>query len=154
MDRGEAGDQLMFVTFLFLLIIIAVGIVTGTSLFFAKTYDFRGVEADLLNNKIRECLAKNEIKFSGDNLYQQCEINKEVVDGKKLILRVCDKEEGCAQETNPLFSAGGDFVSCYWNGTEGNSNYAKCTKGVVMGKDGNSYFILTGSNQVKERLNL
>jgi hypothetical protein len=153
MDRGEAGDQLMFVTFLFLLVIIAVGIVTGTSLFFAKNYDFRGVEADLLNNKIRECLAKEEVKFSEESIYLQCKINKEVVDGKKLILRICDKEEGCAQDATPLFSVGGDFVSCYWTGARENSNYARCSKGSVIGKDGKNYFILTGSNQVKERFN-
>lgn len=84
--KALLGNQLMIFVFIIILIIIAVSIVTGVSMYYGKEYDFRKVDAQLLNYKITRCLAENEIDFSlpfeklENEIFTLCDLNKQVIE--------------------------------------------------------------------------
>ena len=89
--KGELGEQISVFMFLFLMFVIGVGIVIGVFIFFGQGYDFREVEANLLNYKIGECIKENEITeefFEKGNFFEKCRLNKGAVE-KNNIIRIC-----------------------------------------------------------------
>src|SRR3989344_2594357 len=98
--RAQVGDQTIFTFFLFLLIILAVGIVGGVFLFFGPNFDYRQAEADVLSLKVSECMGNNEINpgFWND-FYNICRLNKEVLEENKFMLKVCNGNniDGCIE---------------------------------------------------------
>ena len=152
--KGDVGDQINVFGFLFLILIIGVGIVIGVLIFFGKGYDFREGEAKLLNYKIKECLLKNELNkefFLG--FFQKCKLDKDVIE-KNNIIRICENSEDCVFEDNKekvLIFVGSNFRACKFEGVRGNENFPKCSI-QSLEKAGKKYEIITGSSQISRRL--
>ena len=153
--RGyEVGEQLGIFFFLFLIVIIGVSIFVGVGLFFGKGYDFREVEAELLNYKIRECLAGNEIGigfFEKENFYNKCRIDRGVVDSGNYIIKICEgNDENNCFISEGIFSEGSNFQACKLNIKK---NYASPLCSIkTFEKNGKSFVIVTGSKQDSRRL--
>lgn len=80
--KAQGGDITMIFAFMFLLIIIGTGIVAGLASFFGAEYDYRKIDAQLLNYKITKCLQENKINFGQEpelikqQIYEKCQLNK------------------------------------------------------------------------------
>jgi hypothetical protein len=150
--KGETGNQLISLTYIFLMVIIAFGITAGISIFFGAEYQFKQVDSDSLYLKVVKCIRENDDTLFND-FYSKCGINKDVV-GNYSKIKICSGSENCVAEADSQkikFIIGGDFQSCDFSGIKGNNNFARCTKGVVE-TNGNSYQIITGSRQVLRRI--
>jgi len=135
--KAQLGEQMTFFAFLFLLIIIGLGIVAGVYIFFGSGYDFRSVDADLLNYKIRNCISNNLLDDNfKNNFYEICKIDLKVIEDKNYIIRILADEKE--------FFDFGDELQCELSAK--NINYPKCTS-VNFNSNGKNIFILTGSNQ-------
>ena len=117
--KAQIGEQIMVFPFLFILVVICVGIAIGVYIFFGGGYDFRQVDADILSYKIGNCILDNEVneEFWSD-LYTKCRLNKEVLD-KYSLFRV-------SYGGDEKFSTGGDFEQCGFKGK--NEKYPQCSK--------------------------
>ncbi len=153
--RGyEVGEQLGIFFFLFLIVIIGVSIFVGVGLFFGKGYDFREVEAELLNYKIKECLASNEIDigfFKKENFYDKCRIDKGVIDLGNYIIKICEgSDRDSCVVGGGIFSEGSNFQLCKLNIKK---NYVSSLCSIKsFEKNGKGFVIITGSKQDSRRL--
>lgn len=145
--RGESvGDQLMFVWFFLMLVLIVGGLAIGASIYFGKNYDARGEEATILFDKIRDCFVSNDL--TAENFYDVCLLNESLLNENNIRIRICEEE--CA--SGKIFlQLGSDFESCYFvSDIEGkNEQFGKCFKGITK-KNGKNYIIEVGSNQEAE----
>jgi len=151
--RGDLGDNIMIFTYLFFMIIIGLGIVLGTYIFYGKGYDFREGEAALLNYKVRECILKSDVNDDfGNKLYEVCGLSKEVID-KDFLLRVCKNSKDCINERDKeklLIGEGSKFQACELEGGKENEAFPRCAiKSFIKGKD--KFEIISGSKQFSRR---
>jgi len=151
--KGDTGNQLISLTYIFLMVIIAFGITAGISIFFGAEYQFKQVDSDSLYLKVVKCMRENPVDDALFNdFYSKCGINKDVV-GNYSKIKICASSDNCVGEESDKvkFVIGSDFQSCDFSGVKGNNNFAQCTKGVIESK-GVSYQIITGSKQVLRRI--
>ncbi len=139
--RGEVGSQVLFFEFLFLLIIVSIGIIAGITLFFGSEYEFRHVDAGILNLRIRECLRETEIDWSiNGDLYVKCRLNREIVERDyTLEIENLDLKDIVIVNKAP--------ENCKFEGGKSNDNFPKCVEKESKGINGEKYRVLTGSNQ-------
>ncbi|MDP1695445.1 MAG: hypothetical protein Q8L29_00855 [archaeon] len=145
--KGEAGSMLMLVVFLFLLLMIAGGIVAGTFMFFGTGYEVRQLDADVLNYKIKECMTNNYILMVVDSFYEVCGLNKEVLEQAGYKINIC--EGVCSGNLPGIISVGSNFEVCKFTGK--GEGYPKCTISSVV-KEGKSYEIVVASLQMPRRV--
>jgi hypothetical protein len=93
--HAQLGDQMYLIYFVFLLLIITVGIVAGSYSAFGKPYDSRDVDSALLMNKVVSCLentpALTEVKIR--SVLTKCEIDQDTLEkGYILSVSIKDKE--------------------------------------------------------------
>lgn len=145
--RGELGDQVMLIVFIFLLVLISVGVVSGVLIFFGSEYDFRAVSSEVLNYNIRDCLNREGIdsNFFG-NLYVKCGLNEKVINSS-YIIKICADSKDCISDAEPKFVYG-DAVQCGLRGTFSNVNYPRCTIKEIK-NDGIIYSVIVGSKQTR-----
>jgi hypothetical protein len=148
--KGQAGDTVMTFSFLFLLVVIFVGIFFGLSIFFGQEIDFRETEAGILNYKLRECVRSNGIEVI-NGIYSSCGIDERATNRGGMIFKICEVSCGEGNEGEYLFSTGGDFVLCRTEASEENRNIERCVVERIS-SDGNVYEIITGSNGKIRRL--
>jgi len=143
--RGELGDQVMLIIFIFLLVLISVGVVSGVLIFFGSEYDFRAVSSEVLNYNIRDCLNKEGLdsNFFG-NLYEKCKLNENVINSS-YIIKICADSKDCISDAGPKFVYG-DAVQCGLKGGIANVNYPRCSIREIK-VDGISYTVIVGSKQ-------
>jgi len=148
--KAALGSQTMIWLFILLLLIIGGGIVGGISMFFGSEYDFRKVDASLLNYKIATCIKENSLEFNEDleifeqTFYQTCQLNKEITKNNFFIF-IEFSSDGTYQ-IGP-----GDRTQCAL--AEKNKNFPKCINTTIQTAQ-QSIFIETGSNQhsIKKRI--
>jgi len=147
--RGQLGSQLMIFVFLFLLILVAGGVVAGTYIFFGQGYDIRQAEADALNIHIASCLQEKIIdwKVAGD-FYNQCGLSSDALNSSIYLIRIRDCVNDNCNLGNIVFSLGSNFEACSLTGK--NKAYPKCTIKKIYLKD-KIYELVTGSNQLPRR---
>lgn len=86
--------NLMTVWWFGVLAIVGAGIVIGTVLFYSTSVDIRGVEAEILSNKIVSCLSlqkPEDINFidNGFDIYKECKLKKQLFeDGSKYFVSI------------------------------------------------------------------
>ncbi len=152
--KAALGSQIFLVVFILILIIIGGGIVLGTYLFIGDESDFRQVEAEMLNAKIRECISGadfgslNNLNSGIDYLYQKCGLNKEVIEQNNLI-RICNRfgndMSNCISDSRLIrASSGGDFTVCGLKAA--NKKFPKCVTKELF-SNGESLVVVTVSNQ-------
>ena len=150
--KGETGNQLMSVLYIFLMVIVAFGLTAGIFIFFGAEYQFKQVDADSLYVKIVKCLRENPVDEGlFIEFYTKCGINKEVI-GNYSKIKICVDSGDCIAEESDkvLFLVGSDFQSCEFLGVKGNDHFARCTKGIFE-KNGIKYDIIVGANQLLRR---
>jgi len=121
LNRMGVGEAMMFLTFFFIVSIVAAGIFWSVHSFYGKPYDFRGVHAELLAERISECLKEHGF-FSGFNL-SGCGVYVPAEEPDYLIYLNNSKGE--------VFSSGVlDYMTqCALAGK--NDAYARCVRGSV-----------------------
>src|SRR3989344_6502072 len=146
--KAETGDQIMFFPFIFIMLVIAAGIVTGVLLFYGEKYDARANDAYTLNYHIKNCLSNNDLNSIKIDFYIACNIHKDSLAGHKIGFKICENKEAeeCIVSTTPLASSGSNFEACLFTGAKNNKNYPSCSYDTLNVKD-NRYFIVTSSNQ-------
>lgn len=120
--KAQLGDQIPFVAFLFLLVVIGAGIVFGVFMFFGGESNFRGGEASILANYVGECLTEKDISVLGDiqnseeklsKFYDLCGLDSDVL----LMIggvRVCENPSSfsnCVTEPSPFISSFGTGIA-------------------------------------------
>lgn len=151
--KAQIGSQLMIFPFILLLVIIGVGIVAGAVSFFGKEYDYRNVDADILNNKIQNCLSEQNIIWNDDSFYKLCDLDKNSILNNSIIFKICKNSDNCIIESDSSkiqLSVGGNFNACSFIGTQKNDAFPKCTEKVTI-INGVKYDIITGSNQFSKK---
>ncbi|MFH1290517.1 MAG: hypothetical protein ABIH92_03855 [Nanoarchaeota archaeon] len=149
--KAALGSQTMVYIYFLILIMILGGIVWGMSMFFGEGYDFREIDASLLNYRIKECLTEKDInldinvktereKFEQE-FYQKCRINQNVTDYSFFIFIDFGGEKNYT-------SGPGDRTQCAL--ADKNKNYPRCVNSTLeLGEK--TIFIETGSNQKSVR---
>ncbi|PIN92997.1 hypothetical protein COU54_04565 [Candidatus Pacearchaeota archaeon CG10_big_fil_rev_8_21_14_0_10_31_24] len=147
----ETDKWILIVIPLFMLIAFSFAIGLGQGLFFGEDYEFRNVEAQILNLKVKDCISNNLYENIWADFYKVCNLNEKVLKERleevKLNIMVCEGECNSGKE---VFRLGSDFTSCDLDGK--NENYKKCYKDKFI-KNGKSFEIWTGSNHVSRRTN-
>ena len=81
---NKRGDKIISVYWFAILFIVAAGVVYMASVFYGAPYDVREIEADILADKIAECISEggklNEDwgKLNENNLLEICDLNFDV----------------------------------------------------------------------------
>ncbi len=149
------GNQVMGIAFVFFLVLIVGGISLGIYAYFGTPYDYKNIDAAILNFRIRECIMNNDsltlnAESFKNNFYSACNINKDSLSTGKLIIKICEDSSDCLKEEKPLVIEGGNFEACFLKGARDNPSYPKC-KIEVIEKNDKKYEIITGSNQITDR---
>ncbi len=153
MNRGgETGNQLMFFTFLFMLVMIGAGIVAGVLIFFGNEYDTRHIDADILNYKIRKCIIEKDFEFSNNGFFETCLLNEKTMTDSEIIVKICIDSSDCLTEKDSLLIFGSNFQACGFEGVKENKAFPRCKMNSFV-KEGKKYDVITGSNQKVRRLN-
>ena len=85
----KGGEKYLSVWWFFVLVIIAVGIVVGVSMFNVADISTKEIESDILVSRIADCIIDNgyingEFLSGNFDVFDECYLNKEII----------DKEEG------------------------------------------------------------
>ena len=140
--KAQLGEQIMSFPFIFMLLIIGLGIAAGIYMFFGSGYDFRKVDADILNYKIRNCLSNKSINFDQEQtaleeeFFTTCALNQEVIKENFIIL--------IEQNNNVKIGTKSDETTCSLS--EKNPEYPICTTTYL-----DNFKIVTGSKQQAQR---
>jgi hypothetical protein len=151
--KGNAGNQIMIVPYLFIIVIISMGIASGMWIFFGSPPDFRPVDSTILSYNIQRCILENEVnsEFTG-NFFKNCWISQNVTE-KYYDIKICLNKDsvGCIEDNSPLFISGSNFQICGISGIEGNANYPVCVKKTII-KGDKKYSILVLGDQKPRRI--
>ena len=82
LKNKKADERYLSIWMFIIWIIIAVGLVWGVTLFFSGSADVRKTEADILNQRILDCLGTDfdASQFNPDfDLFSKCSLNKAVL---------------------------------------------------------------------------
>lgn len=155
--RGSLGDMTLFMPYLFLMIVILVGIVSGIVIFFGEGYNFKYAEANAIADKVEECFSSKHfiLDFSNleDELRKTCLMDIGIFNDANLILRVCLDSNNCISDRNPIFTIGANFQSCGFDGSKENSAFPICASRSFFIND-KKIDIVAGSNQKLRRISL
>ena len=146
--KGQIGNMTMIIAFVFLLMIIGTGIYLGTMIFFSSDYDFREIDAKILNKNIRTCIKEQDINWSNNDkralskeFLSKCRINLNIIDNSFFV----QIKNGDVEFIN---LGRGDEVQCGLS--EKNIKYMRCFNSTIYKNYGDErfpFFIQTGSNQ-------
>jgi len=80
----KADSKILSIWWFLILIIIATGIVIGVMIFFSSNLDVKSNEADIMANKILDCLIKNgyineDFLVDNTNFLDNCFLNKAMI---------------------------------------------------------------------------
>ena len=149
--KGTVGDQLGIFWFLFLMLIIAGSLAIGIFMFYGNGYDYREIEAEILNYKIRGCILESEVTegFFKD-FYEKCRLDKKMI-GENNIIKICDSsKDECLTSADYKFLAG-DVGICWIKSVKGNNVFGKCAEESFL-KNGKKFTVITGSTQFSRRV--
>ncbi len=157
MDKRGEGDKILGFGFFFLLLMIIVGIAVGVYIVYGSGYDFRQVEAEILNSKILDCIKSNlgylesiNQMAEGDSdrrnelkreFYKKCGLNVQVLENYNLAM--------VEKNGEIIFSSGGDFEQCKFIASH--TSYPKCAYGSIN-LSGAEYKVTTTSKQNSRRV--
>jgi len=151
------GEKLLSIWWLFTIAIVGTGIVFGVSMFYSAEIDVRGVEAEILSNKILDCFFEQGILISNllendFDIFQECKLNKKVI-------------ESAFYFNVSILDESGEVMKEIEEGVLTNACNLKNTEGCVS-KERSIFYeeeneirkwrleILTASNQVGEEISL
>ncbi|MBM3247598.1 hypothetical protein FJZ17_03625 [Candidatus Pacearchaeota archaeon] len=153
MIENKSGELLSMWWF-FVLIIIGVGIIAGTLMFASEKIDVRTIQADVISNKIIDCVVDfgviSDILSSDFNLFDSCYIDKGIFDSSGNYFLRINLTSGLGEVKNELTYGNRAFVEDCKISLIQADNYPRCVKKelLVLDSSGNSYKlnIMVGSN--------
>ena len=85
----KGGEKLLSIWWFLVLIIVGVGVVVAVLMYYSTDEDIKGLEAEVLYNKITDCLIENGVLVQGIsnpefNLSKTCGLNEKVISEEKL----------------------------------------------------------------------
>jgi hypothetical protein len=144
--KAQIGEQIMNLSLILQLVVLALGIVIGVWIFFYNSdYDFRGVDANILNTKIKQCLLDQQLDFAlpqdqfEQELYQKCQLDSKVLQENWVI--------GIYLDGNQVYKKG-DIVSCQLQ--DKNEDFPRCAESTFTKKIEDKQVtvsLTTGTNQ-------
>ena len=148
--KAGTGSQIMIFVYLFIFVIVFVGFYIGIAIFFGEGYDFRQVEADLLNYKVRKCYFENpDVKWS--DFLKVCGLDEKQLVDHNLMFIICKEEsfEICAADNAALVQVGSGFQQCFFNAAKSNDRFPKCSMSKIRSHSASSevYMLITSSDQ-------
>jgi len=155
---NKKGDKLLSFWWLFVLMIVGGGVVIGVGLFYSAEVDVRDVEAEILNDKILDCIIEEGFLvegFSNDfDIFEKCKISSKVFSENGFYFKILFEGE----ETFEIKKGTSFETEC--EAVEDNEVKAKyfpeCVKRirsvVYLDKKG-ELEVLTASNQVGRKVN-
>jgi len=153
--NGELGNQIMSLLYIFLMLVIFIGLTAGIFIYFGAEYQFKQVDADLMYLKIVKCIREKPIDSIVNDFYSICGINKEVTQ-EFFRVKIClhkDETDNCIIEESSdkvKFVEGSDFQSCELIGVKDNTNFPRCAKGIIE-VNKVQYEVIAGSRQELRR---
>jgi len=142
--RAQIGEMTYIIPYFIVFAMVGGAVVISAAMFFGAEYDYRSVDANLLNNHIQNCLADNNPIFpiSNEEFITKCNLNKKLVNEFLLI----NIKEG----DNVLIHLGKDDVShCLLE--KKNPAFPACIE-KQLDLNGQTLTILTGSAQRREKI--
>ncbi len=149
------GEKLFSIWWLFIITIVGTGMVWGVSMFYSAEIDVRNVEAEILMDRISDCLFEqgmliNNLLENDFDIFQECKLNKKVIESD-FYFNVSILDES------------GNVIKEIEEGVLTNTCNSKDTEGCVSKERGIIYElkneikkgrleILTASNQVGEEI--
>jgi hypothetical protein len=88
--RDKRGEKLLSIWWFFILAFVGGGIIIGIAIFYSADTSVKKIEAEVLLGKILDCVVEegfldselaNEKTREGFDIYAECKLNKEVIDG-------------------------------------------------------------------------
>ena len=111
---GKLGDEISVVYFIFLFLIIGLGLAWGCYSYFGGGYDVRGLQAKWLENDIQNCLISKNVNLASDDFFKICNLNNRTLTDNGFIVRVCESD--CYNDrNNVLFSINSNYQLCGFN---------------------------------------
>lgn len=157
LNNKIGGEKLLSIWWLFIITMVGIGIVFGVSMFYSAEVDVRKVEAEILMDRISDCLFEQGMLISNllesdFDIFQECKLNKKVIESDFYIkISVLDESQNVIKE----ISEGVLTNACNSKDTEG---CVLKVRGIIYEKDNEikkaRLEILTASNQVGERISL
>ncbi len=146
-NKKGMGEKLLFFIFFLMMLIVALGLAGGVYSFFGRAYfDVRQTEADILFNKVVDCMDENDFfanEFEGNKelFFEKCRLNKKVLEKEHLVYvkRAADESE--------FFVGVYSFKDfCRLDAAAKKKELPLCTEEKVFA-DGKEYLVITASNQ-------
>lgn len=114
--KGNLGSGILYFVLFLMMVLIALGIVSGTYAFFGKGQDFRETEAGALFHRVSDCFGKNNFFSEGfiekpDLFFKKCGLSQEVLeDGQHVVYvkRISDDKEFFVGVYDFIFRCGFD----------------------------------------------
>ena len=79
----KAGERLSFFYWIVIFIIVSIAIASAVIVFYSASFDVRGIEAEILSDKIIECMVDNgELQGVEGDLQEKCNLNFQDDTGK------------------------------------------------------------------------
>ena len=157
LKNKKAGEKLLSIWWLFIIAMVGIGIVFGVSMFYSAEIDVRKVEAEILSDKISDCLFEQGILIdslleSDFDIFQECKLNKKVIESDFYInISFLDELQNVIKE----ISEGVLISTCNSKNIEG---CVSKERGIIYERENEikkaRLKILTASNQVGEEISL
>jgi len=146
------GEKLFSLWWLFVIVIVAGGIVWGVSVFYSAEVDVNKIEAEILINKISDCFFEQGLLIDGllkedFDIFYECKLNKKIIDNEFYFeIFIFDEIGGVIKK----FSEGAHENACVLEGKK-SKDCVKKTRGILYKQDNKikkgGLEISTASNQ-------
>ena len=109
----KGGEKVFSIWWFFVLVIVGLGIVSGVIIFFSSAVDIREAEAEILSDKIAECIVKQRVLTDisleeGFNILEECDFSEDVFSrGSKFYFNISFLDENGNHLRDDLLE--GDF---------------------------------------------
>ncbi len=146
--KAQVGEQTMNLSLLLQLGFLALGIIAGVWIFFYNSgYDFRSIDAELLNSRLQSCFRQNNLNFSlpreefFKELFETCKIEQQEITDDWVIAIYID------ELSEPKYKHG-DPLSCQLQSkNEGLPRCVESTFQITINEKTATITLYTGTNQ-------
>lgn len=136
--RGDVIPHMtMALYYLGMIVVIVGGTILSLYIFFGSGYDYRSADASVLAYKLEKCIVEKEISANfWDNLYEKCDIKKEIIEESFVI--------GISMDGKKVFKTG-DSESCMFEAQKA-KDYPVCSSRSFQ-KGNVNFDVSAGSSQ-------
>jgi len=160
MMNKKGGEKILSIWWFFILGLVGIAVVGGVLLFYSADFDSRNAEAEIIYDKLANCLNEGGFVDLGlfddsDKIFAKCGLSREIFDKGYFYFRVTIFDSSGNKEKEISSKVGGSFE------TECNlgEHYPKCVprkEPILFYKNGKvekgTMEILAGSNQIGEKI--